>query len=206
MQFFKWALIALFGFALRLFIIQSLSKHDNYYEGNYNIFTDLDYKVYLDASLYDSPYQRHTYRYSPLLAWIMSPSYKYHQNFGKWVLAIFDVTACYFIYKMFASRKEQEHKNGSLFMTLLINSNPFLVYLSIRGSCESITMTLAFAFLYFYFGGDSSGNMSALERRKKGIIDLQPNRIRRYIAYMIYGLWVHFRVFPIILLPMLIMY
>lgn len=91
-------------------------------------------------------------------------------------------------------------------MAFLIFTNPFLVYLSIRGSCEGITMTLAFAFLYFYFGGEAHGNMSALERRKKGIVDLQPNKIRRYIAYMFYGLWVHFRVFPIILLPMLIMY
>ena len=136
----------------------------------------------------------------------MSPSFKYNQNFGKWVLAAFDLVACFFIFKIYASRKGEENKYGSLIIALIIYTNPFLVYLSIRGSCEGITMTLAFAFLYFYFGGDSNGSMSALERRNKGIIDLQPNRIRRYIAYMIYGLWVHFRVFPIILLPMLVMY
>lgn len=48
--------------------------------------------------------------------------------------------------------------------------------------------------------------MTAFERRELGIVDLQPNRLKRYISYIIYGLWVHFRVFPIILLPMLIMY
>jgi phosphatidylinositol glycan class M len=48
--------------------------------------------------------------------------------------------------------------------------------------------------------------MTAFERRDKNIVDLQPNRLKRYVAYMIYGLWVHFRVFPILLLPMLIMY
>jgi GPI mannosyltransferase 1 subunit M len=48
--------------------------------------------------------------------------------------------------------------------------------------------------------------MTAFERREKNIVDLQPNHIKRYVSYMIYGLWVHFRVFPILLLPMLVMY
>lgn len=33
--------------------------------------TDIDYKVYTDAAYYDSPYERHTYRYTPLLAYMM---------------------------------------------------------------------------------------------------------------------------------------
>lgn len=48
--------------------------------------------------------------------------------------------------------------------------------------------------------------MTAEDRQKKGIVDLQPNKFKRYTAYVIYGLWVHFRVFPIILVPMLVMY
>lgn len=48
--------------------------------------------------------------------------------------------------------------------------------------------------------------MTAFQRRAQGIVDLQPSRVKRYVAYIIYGLWVHFRVFPIILLPMLVMY
>jgi len=206
MEYGRWCLVALFGFALRIFIIQTLSKDDNYLEGKFNIFTDLDYKVYLDASLYDSPYERHTYRYSPILAWIMSPSYAFHQNFGKWLLATFDLIACFFFFKIFADRKDEVNRYGSVVISGLIFTNPFLIYLSIRGSCEGITMTLAAAFLYFYFGGEAHGNMSALERRGKGIIHLQPCRIRRYISYVLFGLWVHFRVFPVILLPLLIMY
>jgi len=206
MQFFKWLLIGLFGFGLRIFIIESLSKNDNYYEGDFNIFTDLDYKVYLDASLYDSPYERHTYRYSPLLALIMAPSYQYHQNFGKWLIAVFDLMAGFLIFKMHVSRKGEENLSGSLMTSFIIFTNPFLVYLSIRGSCEGITISIAYAFLYFYFGGSAHGNMSAIERKKQGIVDLQPCRIRRYVSYALYGLLVHFRVFPIIFLPMLIMY
>lgn len=77
---------------------------NNILEGKFNQLTDLDYKVYLDASLYESPYQRHTYRYSPLLALIMSPSYTIHQNFGKYLLAVFDLIACFFIFKICADR------------------------------------------------------------------------------------------------------
>lgn len=137
---------------------------------------------------------------------MMAPSYQYHQNFGKWVIAVFDLIAAFLIFKMNVSRKEDYHKTGSLMASFIIFTNPFLVYLSIRGSCEGITISIAYAFLYFYFGGSANGNMSSLERRKQGIIDLQPCRIKRYIAYALYGLWVHFRVFPIIFLPMLIMY
>ena len=36
------------------------------------VATDIDYKVYTDASQYDSPYDRHTYRYTPILAYLMS--------------------------------------------------------------------------------------------------------------------------------------
>ena len=166
----------------------------------------MDYKVYLDGSLYDSPYERHTYRYSPLLSWIMSPSYKYHQNFGKWLLAVFDLIACFLVFKMVSRIKGEHNRVGSVVLSALIFTNPFLIYLSIRGSCEGITMTLAFAFLYFYFGGDADGTMSANERKEKGITTLQPCRIRRYVSFMFFGLWVHFRVFPVILLPLLIMY
>ena len=95
----------------------------------------------------------------------MSPSYTFNQNFGKWVLAVFDMVACYFIFKIYASRKGEENRIGSLIAALIVYTNPFLIYLSIRGSCEGITMTLAFAFLYFYFGGEADGTMSALKRR-----------------------------------------
>jgi phosphatidylinositol glycan class M len=98
-------IVNLIGFLVRLYLIITISAGDNYYEGEYSIFTDLDYKVYLDASLYDNPYDRHTYRYSPILAFLMSPSYTLHQNFGKIVIALFDVIACYFIPKLFETRK-----------------------------------------------------------------------------------------------------
>lgn len=52
----RWTILALAGLAFRIWLIQISSKNDNYYEGVYSMLTDLDYKVYLDATLYDSPY------------------------------------------------------------------------------------------------------------------------------------------------------
>lgn len=81
-----------------------------------------------------------------------------------------------------------------------------MIYVTVRGSCEGITMALASAFWYFYFGGDVHGNMSPVERVDKGYGERQPNTLKKYISYAIFGLWVHFRVYPIVLVPLLIMH
>ena len=96
-----WLKIALIGFTLRVAAILYFSQHDNYYDGIFKTIVDVDYKVFLDASSYPSPYDRHTYRYSPLLALFMSPSYYTHQCFGKILIAIFDAASIIFLYKIF---------------------------------------------------------------------------------------------------------
>ena len=78
-----------------------MSENDDYYQGNFSMFTDYDYKVYADAALYDNPYDRHTYRYSPVLALMVGPTFKMHQNFGKVLIAFFDVIAGYYLCKLF---------------------------------------------------------------------------------------------------------
>lgn len=93
------------GLAIRAYIIELASKGDNYYDGDFSIFTDLDYKVYLDASLYPSPYERHTYRYSPLLSYMVSPSYPDHELFGKYLIAFLDVIAAFFFYRIYIDRE-----------------------------------------------------------------------------------------------------
>jgi GPI mannosyltransferase 1 subunit M len=167
-----WWKIALLGLALRLTAIYYFSRSDNYYEGLFKNIVDVDYKVYLDASLYDSPYQRHTYRYSPLLAWMVAPSYDTHQLFGKALIALFDALSIVFIYKIFEGRGNQDaqaNSKAAKIVSFFYCLNPVLIYLTVRGSCEGITMALACAFWYFYIGGDCNGNMSPVERIDKSV-------------------------------------
>lgn len=51
-----WIKIAILTLIIRLAAIYFVSRNDNYYEGVFKTIVDIDYKVYLDAASYDSPY------------------------------------------------------------------------------------------------------------------------------------------------------
>merc|ERR1711881_705894 len=82
------------AFALRTALILYGDHKDSMSEVK---FTDVDYKVFTDAArhvYYDgSPYDRHTYRYTPLLAWILLPNITINPLFGKFMFSIFDLIA-----------------------------------------------------------------------------------------------------------------
>lgn len=58
-------------------------------------YTDIDYKVFTDASRHilqhGSPYDRHTYRYSPLVALMLIPNIVLHHSFGKVLFTVIDL-------------------------------------------------------------------------------------------------------------------
>ena len=82
--------------------------------------------------------------------------------------------------------------------------NPLFIALTVRGSCESITLALMYAFWYFYFGAEANGSQAGLLSISNKIADSQPNWKMKWVSYLVYGLWVHVRVYPIILLPLLL--
>jgi hypothetical protein len=45
------------------------------------------------------------------------------------------------------------------FVAQLYAYNPLFLYLTVRGSCESIAMALMYGFWYFMFGSQTSGNL-----------------------------------------------
>ena len=157
-------------------------------------FTDVDYLVFTDASLMDNPYWRSTYRYTPLLAWILYPE-RFIPMFGKILFCISDLVVGLLIYTMLkkdslvqpANPKNSKKK----FITLSANSynrteksflvtglvwvwNPFVAAISCRGNAESIMSLLVISTLYLY----------------------QRNRLT--LAAIVFGLSVHFKLYPVI--------
>src|SRR4051794_29461901 len=71
-------------------------------------FTDIDYLVFTDGarSLSQglSPYLRATYRYPPLLAFLLLPNVLVHPLYGKLLFTLADVAVGWFIYSILLTR------------------------------------------------------------------------------------------------------
>lgn len=153
-----WKTTIIWGLIIRIALIFFLSTYENVYNQELS-FTDIDYKVYSDATLYDSPYDRHTYRYTPLISYLMRFNYHIHESIGKVFFALFDVVAMYFLVAIF--KKSKNYTYAGLAVKLYAY-NPLFIALTVRGSCESITLALMYAFWFCYFGGETNGNQPCL--------------------------------------------
>ncbi|ORX55524.1 hypothetical protein BCR36DRAFT_321777 [Piromyces finnis] len=140
-------------------------------------FTDIDYSVFTDASRFvhqkQSPYERATYRYTPLLAWILVPNITIIPEFGKILFIICDLIVGFFIYE-FLKMFRVKSKVMLVTLTSLWLLNPFVITISTRGSAESILDMLVMATLYCF----------ATKRLTLGSI--------------LYGFSVHFKIYPIL--------
>jgi phosphatidylinositol glycan class M len=92
--------------------------------------TDVDYFVFSDAAAFVkqglSPYLRHTYRYTPYLAWLLSP-FNSNPIFGKIIFILFDWLTAIAIYKI----------NGKISSSIYL-FNPLTIGIAARGNAESI--------------------------------------------------------------------
>ncbi|KAL8911433.1 MAG: hypothetical protein Q9172_007679, partial [Xanthocarpia lactea] len=145
-------------------------------------YTDIDYMVFTDAARYVSqglsPYERETYRYTPLLAWILIPTSwpgTFWFSFGKLLFAISDVVAGWFIFIILqapeggAMTAERALKYASVWLL-----NPMVATISTRGSSEGLLAVMVVALLW------------AVIRR------------RIALAGILLGLSVHLKIYPFI--------
>ena len=138
-------------------------------------FTDIDYYVFSDAAKLivegQSPYQRLTYRYTPILSLLLTFNHYFFYSFGKLLFIACDVLTGWLIYRILSLRgTSQSLKLVACSFWLL---NPLTATVSSRGNGESVLSFLVLLSLYFILRG------------------------RLFLSAVAYGLAVHMKIFPI---------
>ncbi|OOF90950.1 glycosyltransferase family 50 protein [Aspergillus carbonarius ITEM 5010] len=144
-------------------------------------YTDIDYLVFTDAARYvsqgASPYVRDTYRYTPLLAWLLLPTAwtgpSFLFSFGKALFALSDVLAGWLIARSLVSAYGMDPPRALKYASVWL-LNPMVANISTRGSSEGLLGVLVIALLW------------AVLRR------------RVFLAGILLGVSVHFKIYPFI--------
>lgn len=146
-------------------------------------YTDIDYYVFTSASTYvslgRSPYERETYRYTPLLAWLLLPTTFEPQwlwfHSGKLLFAVSDIVAGWLIVLVLQSKegggmsRERALKFANLWLL-----NPMVATISTRGSSEGLLGVMVIGVVW-----------ATIQKRIA-------------LAGVLLGLAVHFKIYPFI--------
>ena len=138
-------------------------------------YEDIDYTVYTDGTHYvlqgGSPYDRITYRYTPLISWLAIPNVLLFRNFGKLLFCFIDLL------NIILTRELIETETGHRMGLPLHAINCFNIlpgYASTRGSFENMVSFIVFLSVYLIMK-------------------------RRYVlAALLHGFSVHLKIYPII--------
>jgi phosphatidylinositol glycan class M len=147
-------------------------------------YTDIDYFVFTDAARFvargESPYARDTYRYTPLLAWLLVPTVAWFE-FGKVLFAAADVLAGWLLVRVLTQHYGLTTGAATKYAAVWL-LNPIVAGISTRGSCEGLLGVLAASLL-----------LAVLQRN---------------IAWagVILGFAVHFKIYPFIYASSLVWY
>ncbi|KAL2194115.1 PIG-M-domain-containing protein [Corynascus similis CBS 632.67] len=153
-------------------------------------YTDIDYLVFTDASRFvargQSPYERETYRYTPILAWLLLPTAQTTGNrlidavlfsSGKVIFASADLVAGWLLERILTRSMNGASARKYAAIWLL---NPMVATISTRGSSEGLLGVLVMALL------------SAVVAR------------RITLAGLLLGFSVHFKIYPFIYAPAIV--
>lgn len=184
-------------------------------------YTDIDYLVVTDGARFvlhgRSPYERSTYRYSPLLAYLMAPNVALHGACGKLLFCAADLLAARLLQALLARDTSTSQRLRSVCVALWL-FNPLTATISTRGSGEAVVTCLLLALLLLLQRGMSAGAAIQLAPPRPALqpaafVPAQPGK--RSIspapaglpvaAGLVFGLAVHYRLYPIIYaLPILL--
>ncbi|KAI8351486.1 PIG-M-domain-containing protein [Choanephora cucurbitarum] len=166
---------------LRLILLAYGEYQDAYFTVKY---TDIDYVVFTDAARYitqgQSPYLRDTYRYTPLLAMLMTPNIYWFYSFGKCLFALSDLVVGYLIHQILVMRGMPS--KSALKYDALWLLNPMVANISTRGNAESLLGVMVLGTLYLILTK------------------------RFFSGCCLFGLAVHFKIYPVIYaVPLLVL-
>ncbi|KAF8419936.1 PIG-M-domain-containing protein [Tirmania nivea] len=144
-------------------------------------YTDIDYHVFTDAarfvSLGQSPYARETYRYTPLLAWLLLPTAwggVVWFSFGKALFAAGDVVAGWGLLRVLCGYYGLGEVPAGKVVAAVWLWNPMVAVVSTRGSSEGLLGAMVVGLVWAVLGG------------------------RVAIAGALLGLCVHWKIYPVV--------
>jgi phosphatidylinositol glycan class M len=144
-------------------------------------YTDIDYHVFTDAAEYvrngESPFQRHTYRYTPFLALILS------KVNGRYLFCVADALCGKLILQLQQAQHQQgaKRKSPTLLACCMWMYNPLAINICTRGSAESFVVLLP---VLLTVAVAKSHSLSTYTRA--------------LLAGILHGISVHAKVYPII--------
>ncbi|KAF2643366.1 GPI mannosyltransferas-like protein 1 [Massarina eburnea CBS 473.64] len=116
-------------------------------------YTDIDYFVFTDAAHFiaqgKSPYARDTYRYTPLLAWLMYPTTwpGFWFSFGKVLFAIGDIVTGWMMFRILRTHQNMSQERALKYASIWL-LNPMVATISTRGSSEGLLGVFVTALLW----------------------------------------------------------
>ena len=162
-----------FSFLFRVALMLYGEIQDRYLNVKY---TDIDYHVFSDGARHftegNSPFLRETYRYTPLLAILLSPNIFLFYSFGKVIFVICDVLCGVLIREILLLRGISG--TLSLFCSAVWLLNPVTATVSSRGNAEPLITGLILLTIYLLLTK------------------------RTVLAAVSYGLSVHMKMYPVI--------
>ena len=142
--------LLVFASLIRVFLILYSTFHDKFFEVKY---TDVDYEVFTQAAKHlvdgGSPYLKDTYKYTPMLAYLMTPNIFMQKLFGKFLFCALDIIVAVLLHQILTEFKLCKINSASRNIAYFWLFNPFTMTISSRGNAESVQMLLVLLALYF---------------------------------------------------------